>query len=50
MNRQFVEYVLSLDPTTKMPKSHEPSIEKYILRKAFDDDVDPYCPKEILWR
>ena len=33
-----------------MPKSHNPAIEKYILRKAFDDEVEPYCPKDILWR
>lgn len=25
-------------------------VEKYILRKAFDGDDEPYLPKEILWR
>ena len=50
MNTKFLEYVLSLDPVAKMPKSHNPPIEKYILRKAFDDSLEPYCPTEILWR
>lgn len=25
-------------------------IEKYIIRKAFDDEKDPYLPREVLWR
>ena len=25
-------------------------MEKYILRKAFDDPNDPYLPKDVLWR
>lgn len=25
-------------------------MEKYILRKAFDDPADPYLPAKILWR
>lgn len=25
-------------------------MEKYILRKAFDTEVDPYLPSSILWR
>lgn len=28
----------------------EGRIEKYILRKAFDDPADPYLPAKILWR
>jgi len=27
-----------------MPKTFNPAIEKYILRKAFDCPEDPYCP------
>lgn len=25
-------------------------MEKYILRKAFDDPSDPYLPESVLWR
>ena len=25
-------------------------MEKYILRKAFDDPEDPYLPESVLWR
>ena len=25
-------------------------MEKYILRKAFDDPADPYLPESVLWR
>lgn len=28
----------------------EGKIEKYIMRKAFDDQDDPYLPKHILYR
>jgi asparagine synthase (glutamine-hydrolysing) len=41
---------MSIDPNAKMISSHQPSIEKYILRKAFDDEINPYVPKSILWR
>ena len=41
---------MSLDPNAKMISSHQPQIEKYILRKAFDDEINPYVPKSILWR
>ncbi len=41
---------MNLDPTVKVPRNNEISIEKYILRSAFDCPDDPYLPKEILWR
>eukprot|EP01083_Nonionella_stella_P053149 140714_1 len=54
LDRQFVNFTMSLDPSWKMVGSHEPRIEKYILRKAFDvtdDSGQPmYLPKEVLWR
>ena len=27
-----------------------PRLEKYILRKAFDDTKRPYLPENVLWR
>jgi asparagine synthase (glutamine-hydrolysing) len=50
MNKDFMSYVMGIDPKHKMPKNFNPAIEKYILRKAFDNPDDPYCPAEILWR
>lgn len=37
-------------PTIHQPPQSEGRIEKYILRKAFDDPADPYLPAKILWR
>ena len=40
----FVEMALSIDPILKLHQSF--GIEKYLLRKAFED----YLPQEIVWR
>jgi asparagine synthase (glutamine-hydrolysing) len=55
LDRDFLEYVMTLDPEVKMCKvrpgdEKRGKIEKYILRKAFDTPDDPYLPEEILWR
>jgi len=55
LDRDFLEYVMNIDPEWKMCKKregdeHRGSIEKFILRKAFDTPDDPYLPDEILWR
>ncbi|CAD8143440.1 unnamed protein product [Paramecium pentaurelia] len=50
MNKQWVEYVMQIDPKYKMINAFEPQMEKYILRKAFEDLEHPYVPQEILWR
>lgn len=44
----FLAEAMSVDPREKM--CCDGRIEKYILRKAFDDPDDPYLPKKILWR
>ena len=46
LDKDFLEYYMSIKPKMKMPKSYH--IEKYLLRKAFDDDN--LLPKEVLWR
>ena len=38
---------MTLEPSCKMSGNR---MEKYTLRKAFDDPDDPYLPKEVLWR
>jgi asparagine synthase (glutamine-hydrolysing) len=55
LDRDFLEYVMTIDPEWKMCKIREGDekrgkIEKFILRKAFDTPDDPYLPEEILWR
>jgi len=46
-DRKFVEYIMNIHPSAKMPKNSN-NIEKYILRSAFDDGET--LPYEILWR
>ncbi|KKA29401.1 hypothetical protein TD95_003853 [Thielaviopsis punctulata] len=48
LDKEFLETCMNIDPKEKMiTKEH---IEKYILRKAFDNKEEPYLPDEILWR
>lgn len=44
-DKEFIDYVMSLDPTLKM-FNNEDRMEKYVLRKAFDGEL----PDELLWR
>ena len=46
-SREILEFVLSLSPEILAP-SHNDNIEKYLLRKAFDELN--YIPEEVLWR
>lgn len=46
-HRDFIDYAMNIDPSDKMCNDR---IQKYILRKAFDDKENPYLPEEILWR
>lgn len=50
MEKFFVEYVMNIDPECKMVNKEHKSIEKWVLRAAFDDKDDPYLPENILWR
>lgn len=44
LDKEFVDIAMRLNPADKMTGGHK--IEKWILRKAFED----YLPPEILWR
>lgn len=44
LDKEFLEVAMNITPEEKM--SSNGKIEKYILRKAFED----YLPKEIVWR
>ncbi len=48
-DQDFIDYIMNIDPKYKMiDKNSENNIEKYILRKAFDNGK--FLPDEILWR
>lgn len=49
LDRQFLDVVMGIDAKYKMINGNQ-NMEKYILRKAFDDSDKPYLPKEVLWR
>ena len=46
-SKSLLNFVLTLPPEYLMPQ-HNNKIEKFLLRKAFDDDS--YIPQDILWR
>jgi asparagine synthase (glutamine-hydrolysing) len=46
LDKNFLEYVMNINPIYKVPKLQDKKIEKYILRKAFQG----YIPDNILWR
>lgn len=46
LDKNFLEYYMSINPYFKMPKTF--SMEKFLLRKAFEEDK--YLPNEVLWR
>ncbi len=56
LDRAFLEVAMNIDPAEKLidmktkPDGVHPRLEKYILRKAFDDPENPYLPAEVLWR
>ena len=56
LDREMLELAMNIDPADKMidvkskPDGVHPRLEKYLLRKAFDDPVNPYLPAEVLWR
>uniref|UniRef100_Q9MB61 Asparagine synthetase [glutamine-hydrolyzing] n=1 Tax=Astragalus sinicus TaxID=47065 RepID=Q9MB61_ASTSI len=50
LDKEFINVAMNIDPANKMINLDEGRIEKYILRKAFDDEEHPYLPKHILFR
>lgn len=48
LDREFLNVAMAIDPSEKMIRPGK--IEKYILRKAFDDKEKPWLPESILWR
>lgn len=56
LDKTVLEAAFGFDPKHKLidinelPDGQHPRLEKYILRKAFDDKENPYLPEEVLWR
>jgi len=46
LDRNLVEYAMNLPVSSKLNKTKDKIIEKYILREAFEDML----PKEVVWR
>ena len=46
LDKEFMDVAMRMSPKDKMVTSHEPKIEKWILRKAFED----LLPESITWR
>ena len=53
LDKEFLGLAMSLHPALKMckdPSTGKSRMEKYYLRKAFDDAENPYLPHDVLWR
>jgi len=50
LDREYMEFVMSINPKSKMQNSFKEKIENFILRQAFNDLNNPFLPKEILWQ
>ena len=50
LDKGFVEYAMSFDPSEKMVTPEHKNIEKWVLREAFNCKEDPYLPESVLWR
>lgn len=46
LDKEFMDVAMTINPKDKMVTAHEKKIEKYVLRKAFEDML----PEEIAWR
>ncbi|GLE04674.1 hypothetical protein PINS_up013653 [Pythium insidiosum] len=46
LDADFLEVAMNIDSREKMIDSKNGRMEKYILRKAFDDEAQPYLPQE----
>jgi asparagine synthase (glutamine-hydrolysing) len=49
LDKAFLDMAMRIEAREKQPKTYD-GVEKYILRKAFDVEEQPYLPKEVLWR
>ncbi|CAO3658215.1 unnamed protein product [Rhizopus stolonifer] len=50
LDKTFLEVAMNINPEAKLHDRPSGLMEKYVLRKAFDDPERPYLPRDILWR
>ncbi|KAA0067313.1 asparagine synthetase [Cucumis melo var. makuwa] len=50
LDKEFINVAMAIDPEWKMIKRDQGRIEKWVLRRAFDDEQQPYLPKHVLYR
>lgn len=50
LDSDFLDIAMNLDTKEKMIDVSSGRMEKYVIRKAFDDKENPYLPSNILWR
>ncbi|OUZ99119.1 Class II glutamine amidotransferase domain [Macleaya cordata] len=50
LDKEFINVAMDIDPEWKMIDPSKGRIEKWVLRRAFDDEEHPYLPKHILYR
>nr|CAB3501139.1 unnamed protein product [Digitaria exilis] len=50
LDKEFIDVAMGMDPEWKMYNKSLGRIEKWVMRKAFDDEENPYLPKHILYR
>ncbi|CAK7330545.1 unnamed protein product [Dovyalis caffra] len=50
LDKDFINVAMAIDPEWKMIKPGQGHMEKWVLRRAFDDAEHPYLPKHILYR
>jgi len=48
LDKDFMDAAMTFDPSEKVFGSGR--MEKYVMRKAFEDETDPYLPHDVLWR
>ncbi len=46
LDKEFIDVAMRLNPAEKMSKTQEGKMEKWVLRKAFED----YLPESVTWR
>ncbi|KAI3806291.1 hypothetical protein L1987_22190 [Smallanthus sonchifolius] len=46
LDKEFINVAMNIDPEEKMINMDKKRIEKWILRRAFDDEETPYLPKK----
>jgi asparagine synthase (glutamine-hydrolysing) len=52
LDKTFLDVAMAIPPEHKLTRKppHNHTMEKYVLRKAFEDTENPYLPDSILWR